>query len=468
VSLTPAYTSLISSNSYNEPFTATSSNENRIGVEYTAGSSTCVVKGITTGDANLVITGKLSGKSYNIPINVGAVYATSLQVTYPANGNVPAAPLTNSSSSVPGNVTLVTGVNEAVKLTAYAVPATTGTTPTVVWAQSGVNYTSVSSENNGANYSFTPTSAGTATVTASVPLSSGVNIIHTITVRVLAAPTITQSPLTVNTYDTVTLAAALTNTAGGPPTHYTWESGNSGILSRAALATETDSAVFSAVGAGTATVTFTAEWRSVQLLGKVTGLRSVTVSGSLYATSFELSPPGPIYLVYSPYFAGPTATIIAVPLPSSATYSSVTFASTAPSVAAIDPTGVVSAVGNGTAYITANMGLTAGSTSDLTSSNSVAVIVNDSVTIVGSPGTMPEGGSAPLQHSLIGALPAGVDVVWASSDSSVIEILLVSPTPGTVSVKAKEGTAGQMATIRASVMYLGNELFFAEIPIYIT
>ena len=424
VTLTPVYTSLISGTNYNETFTVTSSNVNRFTVDYTAGSAACVVTGVTTGDANLVVTGNLSGKVYNIPVNVGAVYATALQVTYP--NTIPATTLTNSTSSQTSNqtsnITVVVGVGEELHLTAYATPATANTTPAVVWTQSNVNVTNVSSDANGVNHRFTPTSAGLATVTATVPTSTGANIVHTIYVRVLAAPTFTQSPLTVNTGDSVTLTAGFDNLTGVTPT-FTWSSSNSGVLSRAALATETNSAIFNAVGAGTATVGFVAEWRpsqtstssTNQYVGRVTGQHNVTVTAAVppYADSLALSQTGTIYLV-----TGATSTITASSTPPVVQNSTVTWSSDDPFESVVTfVDGVLTAVGPGSTTITATM---ASATDPTGIKASVQVVVVDKIEINGSnnyslvdPGFM--------NHNL-NPVPEGLTVSWESSNPEVATI----------------------------------------------
>jgi len=439
VTLAFTYTSLVSSNNYLEPFTVTSSNDNRITVAHTAGSNTCEVTGASMGDANLVITGTLSGKIYNIPVNVGAVYASSLQVTYPQNGEVPAVTLTNSATAADGNCTLIVGQGEVLNLTANATPATAGTTPTVVWTQAGVNYDSVSSLNNGASYSFRPTSSGTATVTASVPSSTGANITHTITVRVLATPTFTQSPTTVNKGEQVTLTAGLVSPTGASPTDCTWSS-NSNVLSISSSNKETLSAVFNADNTGTATVTFTAVWSTVQYRGKVTGQQNVTVSGSAYATGLTLSP-NTIYLVSEG--SSSTASIAATITPSEVLNNAITWKSDNEGVAVVSG-GTVTAVGPGTATITATMAKSATEPEGITASVEVVVIEPIKI-IVGGIGVDGIWRVTSVYVGVMGldSLPPGaLTIQWTSTYESVATVdpdtgLFTAHNPGETTITVK-------------------------------
>ncbi|MCL2045823.1 MAG: S-layer homology domain-containing protein [Oscillospiraceae bacterium] len=251
VTLNLTYTSLVSGNAYNEPYTVTSSNTNRMTVADGSGANSYILTGVSVGAVNLVVTGTLSGKSYTLPVNVAAGgIATSLQITYPAAPapiTIAATPLiaTNQiSASRTSTYTLIVGENESLTLSATATAATNSTAPVVTWRID--NSETVVTGNS---YTMSGRSAGNYVIKATVPTSSG-SIEHTINVRVVAV-NLSQRTIELNLGSqapptTITPVAANAPPVG--PSSYIWSPTSGTVAWVDAASSTTQNAVITAAG----------------------------------------------------------------------------------------------------------------------------------------------------------------------------------------------------------------------------
>ena len=419
VPLAITYTSLLSSNDYIESYTVTSSNTARFTVAYLSGA-TYTITGVTTGDANLIITGNLSGKVFEIPVNVGAVYATALSVTYPATSTTLIA--STGISTLGGLYTIVAVAGEQVSLSATATPAATGTAPAVSWSCVGV--TPATYPGNTYNFTVpTATIAGTTLqVQASVPASSGANITHTIYVIVVPAATVSVLPLSASIGTGTVKGTSSVGTPTGVTLQHTWSSSDPTVLAVVTPAAAiTD---FNGLKAGVSTVTYTAAWSgtisgSGSYLGRLTKTFNITVTGAAYATTLTLSKPNLIGLLVS----GAQKTITATYTPTGVTNNTISWSSNdTSSVDVSSATGntinLIPGGGAGLATITASMA-TANPLVFL--EKTVPVVVVNSIIINEGHHNITKGTSEPLTLNY-DPTTLGLTVSWASSNEDVAYI----------------------------------------------
>ena len=224
----------------------------------------------------------------------------------------------------------------------------------VKWVSSNTNVATVD-----ANGTVVGVSAGNATITAS---TNGGAYKATTTVTVTAptkvtSVTVDKTSMSLTSGNTGQLTATV-SPSNATDKSVTWSSSSTSV------ATVSNSGLVTAVGAGTATITATT------IDGGYTAICAVTVSGgdsptthvtgvSLNKTSMSLT-------------SGNTGQLTATVSPSNATDKSVTWSSSSTSVATVSNSGLVTAVGAGTATITATTtdgGYTAECTVDVTTSD---------------------------------------------------------------------------------------------------
>ena len=275
---------------YNETFTVTSANTGIMtvsNVTAATGGATVTVTGVANGTANMVITGNCSGKTYNIPVSVGTVSASSLTLTYMStqlSNSVNIAANTNATAS--GAKTLIMGTGGTL-----TIAATTTSGASVEWTRTGGTAATVARSTTTNDGVVTATStAGNITLTARVQTGTNTYITHTITVTVISAvaANITLTPQTINVGGSPTTASiTVTNPPATP--QYSWtSSGNQ--LRKTSGTPETTTATFVGENSGTSTITFTATWSgSSAYLGSITRTATVTVQGNLYATDITVS-----------------------------------------------------------------------------------------------------------------------------------------------------------------------------------
>ena len=294
-------TLILSPTNFNESITVTSSNTNVMTVSnFTSNTNGGVVRvtGVANGSANIVVTGNSSGKSFNVPVSVGAVYADRLTLTYSGTGTattISTSPsvAVNTNDNKTGTKTLVMGIGEKITIAAATTPGAT-----VEWTRASGNAATVARDTTTNDGVVTATNnPGSITLTARVRTGSGnYYITHTITVYVVRVEAITLAPSTalVSVGSDVTASVVVNNlpTSGtGFTPVYAW-SASGDFLTRTTPATETTTATFKGSKQGTPRITFTATWSgsgSNQYLGRITKTADVTVQGQPYVDSITLS-----------------------------------------------------------------------------------------------------------------------------------------------------------------------------------
>jgi uncharacterized protein YjdB len=295
----------------------------------------------------------------------------------------------------------------------------------------------------------TAVGAGSATVTGTI---EGVNGTATITVNPPPPPppapvarvTVTPASRTLEIGQTVGLAAAPLDAAGNPLTgrgSAVWTSGNP------AVATVNAAGVVTAVGAGTVTITGTIE--------NVAGTATVTVNAP--------PPPAPVARVDvsgSPALAiGATAQLTATPFDAAGTRldgrPAATWSTSSAAVATVSAAGLVTAVGAGSATITATIEGVNGAT---TITVNPPPVVTARVEVTPSSATIAIGGTrqlAAVAFDASGAARTGRSFTWTSSAPGVATVsaagLVTAVSGGTATITAADGTVTGTSAITVTV-----------------
>ena len=368
---------------------------------------------------------------------VTAVAAGVATITAASEGQSGSATITVTIVPVASVGVSPASVNMAIGLTAQltATPRDASGNPlsgrVVTWASSNAAVATV----NGSGL-VTAVAAGTATITA---MSEGQSGSATITVTIVPVASVGVSPASVNM--AIGLTAQLTATprdASGNPLAgrvVTWASNNAGV------ATVSGSGLVTAVAAGTATITATSEGQS--------GTAAVTV-GVVPVASVVMSPATASLTV------GQTVQLGATPRDANGnalTGRVVTWASSAPAVASVNGSGLVTAVAAGTATITATSEGQSGSATITVTIVPVASVAVSPATASLTVGQTVQLTATPKDAS--GTPLSGRVVTWVSSAPGVATVsgsgLVTAVTAGTATITAtsegRSGTAGITVTL---------------------
>ena len=227
-----------------------------------------------------------------------------------------------------------TAANQTVTLTAMVTPAN-ATNKNVTWTSSNTNVAIVS--NAGV---VTAVADGTATITATTADGTNLSATCEVTVAIPVPATGITLNKTTHTFNaanqTVTLTATVTP-ANATNKNVTWTSSNT------AVAKVSNTGVVTAVADGTATITATTADGT-----DLSATCEVTVALPVPATGITLNK-----TTHSFNAANQTVTLTATVTPANATNKSVTWTSSDTNVVTVSSTGVVTAVADGTATITA-------------------------------------------------------------------------------------------------------------------
>ncbi|MCL2151442.1 MAG: Ig-like domain-containing protein [Oscillospiraceae bacterium] len=278
---------------FNETFTITSSNTNRMKVSNisTSGAvTTLVVTGASTGDADIIVSCNSSGKEYRIPVSVGtSAYARNLTLTCSPTGT--AKTLTTSGNNITGKdektsaYTLIIGTGDTLTIS-----ASTTSGAAVEWSRvgSGTAASVARGTNNNNGIITASNTPGSVTIRARAQTGSNTYITHDIPVLIVSVPkAVDVSPDPVNVTVNVNASISISGLPSGAAPTYTWSS--SSHLSRTPLAAEVINATFTAVSAGRATITCVAKWDSSSYLGMVTRTASLDVQGKQFADGINVS-----------------------------------------------------------------------------------------------------------------------------------------------------------------------------------
>ena len=295
------------------------------------------------------------------------------------------------------------------KLIATVLP-TDATDKTVIWNSSNPSVATVS------DGLVTALQEGTAIITASAGKKSAQ---CTVTVQkgvvAVTEVTLSQTNLTLDEGESATLTATVLPADATDKT-VTWSSSNPSVVS-------VSGGVVTAVREGTATITASAGGKTAQCTVTVNKKIIEVTEVTLSQTNLTLD-------------EGESATLTATVLPADATDKTVTWSSSNPSVASVSD-GVVTAVREGTATITASAG---GKTAQCTVMVNKKIIEVTEVTLSQTNLTLDEGESATLTATVLPADATDKTVTWSSSNPSVASV------SGGVVTAVREGTA----TITAS------------------
>ncbi|HEX6252128.1 MAG TPA: Ig-like domain-containing protein [Gemmatimonadaceae bacterium] len=365
-------------------------------------SSSGVVTGLATGATQ--VAASAGGKSAIAAITVQRVPVASVVVR----------PLTAEAA---------TGSRVQFSATVYDASQIALTDRSVTWSSSNEAVATVD-----LNGLATAVSPGVATITATSEVRSDAATL-TVTLVPVAAVEVTPSPLVVSVGQSAQLTATARDEGGAALTGRTatWSSSNTNVV------TVTNQGVVNAVAAGTAIVTATIEGRS--------GSTSVTVTPVPVSTVTVT--PSPVTILVQGTVALTATTRDAGG--NTLTGRAVTWTTSAPTVATVSSSGVVTGVAPGTAIITATsegkLG-TATVTVTATLAPVAAVTVEPSTTTIASGSTRTLTATVTDQNG--GVLTNRV-VTWSSSNPAVATV----SSTGVVTAVATGAVAGT-ATITAS------------------
>jgi uncharacterized protein YjdB len=272
-----------------------------------------------------------------VALSLGALAlgACGDDVTVPV---APAAPITLSITPPSANMNIGEAVNFAVQISGGATAPTLAscTTSSATVATAAVS---------GSSCRVTAIAAGNATITATA--STGQSAAASVSVAAPAAAIsglqVSPSAASVQVNQTVTIVPNVNKGASAVTVAYTY------ATSTASVATVTAAGVVTAVAPGVATITVTAT-------GTGTGFATTSLTSAAAITVTAL-PSGMTSLNVTPstlaLSAGATAQVVArAQQPTGAAVASIIYGTTSPAVATVGTTGIVTAVGPGTAVIT--------------------------------------------------------------------------------------------------------------------
>lgn len=281
-------------------------------------------------------------------------------------------------------------MGETVSLTATVSPSN-ATDKSVSWSSSRPTVATVSA--GGVVKAISP---GSCTITAK---AGNCTAACQITVKGIPVESVSLSQTSWST----TVGSTLTLEATVSPDNATdktvsWKSNNTSV------ATVSDKGLVTAVGEGSCTITASAGGKSASCSVSVAPATIAVTSVTLSSSSLSLK-------------VGETQTLTATVLPENATEKTVSWTSSAPSVATVSSSGLVTAVATGNCTITA----TAGEKS-ATCSVTVSVIAVESVTIDASSLALAIDGSWTLTATVLPENATNRTVTWSSTDESVATV----------------------------------------------
>lgn len=366
---------------------------------------------------------------------VGSVRATADNVTAVAVVVVTRVPAASVRVTPPA-ATLVVGASQQIAATAYDAAGNALAGRDVSWTSRDPAVAAVSSTGQ-----VTAIAPGTATVDATI---EGRSASAVITVRPAPVAKVTVSPASssVGVGGTIGLTATTTDANGNPLAGraVAWTS------SAPTVARVDANGVVTGVTAGTATITAASEG--------VAGTAAVRVAAAAPATvaSVEVAP-STLTLVQ-----GATRTVTATPRASDGSVlagRTVTWLSSAPSIATVSSAGVVTAVAPGTATISATADGITGTAAVTVQRAPVA-----SVAVSPATNTLPAGTNLQLAATPRDASDntlTGRVVTWASSNTGVLTVTsdgrVIGVAPGSATVTAtSEGVSGSAAVTVTAVV----------------
>jgi len=360
------------------------------------------------------------------------------------SGKTGIASVTVTAASVPvasvivAPSTAVIHSGDTIGLTATVAP-TNATDQALVW--SSLDETIATVDQTGV-----VTGVGDGTVRIAATAQDGSGMVGSAVIVVTPVPVVPVDSVTVAPdAAALTVGSTTTLTATVEPTDatnlaVTWSS------SDATVASVDQAGVVTAVGPGNATVTATAQDGS----GK-SGTSTVSVTAPVVpVTSVTVAPSAASLAV------GATTALTATVAPTDATNQAVTWSSSDETVATVDQTGVVTAVGPGNATVTATAQDGSGKTGAATVTVTAATVLVTSVTVAPSAVSLAVGGTTALAATVAPTTATKSELAWSSSDATVATVdqtgvvTAIGPGSATVTATAQDGS-GKTGTATITV-----------------
>ena len=319
---------------------------------------------------------------------------------------------------------------ETVQLIATVLPSD-ASDKSVTWASSKQSVATVS-----ASGVVTAVSEGESTITASASGKSATCQVVVAKKRVeVTSVTLDKSALTLEQGQSATLIATVSPSNATDPT-VAWTS------SIPSVATVSDAGVVTAVSSGEAVITASAGGKSATCTVKVNPKKIEVTAVSLDRTSLNME-------------IGQTTMLVATVSPADATDKTVTWSSSNASVASVDEKGVVTALQEGSAVITASAG---GQSASCLVTVAKKVVPVSSVTLDRTSVTLEIGASTTLVATVSPSDATDKTVSWTNSDNSVIfldgngKITALKEGTATVTAIAGDKSASCSVTVARSVV----------------
>lgn len=304
------------------------------------------------------------------------------------------------------------------------VAPTNATDKTVTWTSSNAAVATVSSTGL-----VTAIKEGTTTVKATVGNQSAT---CTVTVKkgivAVSSITLSQTTLSLEEGQTSTLTATISPSDATDKT-VTW------ISSNVAVATVSNTGVVTAIAGGTTEIIASVGGKSAKCIVTVKSAIIEVASITLSETSLSLE-------------EGQTTTLTATVLPTNATDKTITWASSNATVAVVSANGIVTAVKEGTATITASAG---SKSTTCTVTVKKAIIDVTSITLSAASLSLEEGKTATLTATVSPSNATDKTVTWSSSDAAVATVsatgVVTAVKEGTATITAKAGNQTATCTV---------------------
>jgi uncharacterized protein YjdB len=383
------------------------------GVAVSPGSIALNGVGATNGVAASIApanaTGTISWRSANTTIATVTGTGTAATVTAVSGGTTQ---IIASMGNIEGRTTVtVTPIVRTITVpsaTASVRVATSTTIVPTVTADAGANQSlqwessapSVATVNN--NGMVTGVSVGSATITVSSIAFPSVTATVTLTVTAPSVQTVTVTPATATVVfpGTRQLSAAV-SADNGANTTVDWTSSATGI------ATVSATGMVTAVAPGTATITARSQ-ANTSVFG------SATITVTMPDVSVAITPNNPRVLV------GATQQLTANVTAANGVATTVIWGTTAPAIATVSNTGMVSAMSPGTATITATS--TANPTVSASTSVTVATPTVTAIALQPTSSTVFVGGTRALTATVTADAGANTTLDWTSSDPAIATV----------------------------------------------
>lgn len=353
-----------------------------------------------------------SPRSATVMITCGSV---SVSFTVTQNGAI--QPVIPVSSVTLDKTTLELTAGSTATLTATVSPGN-ATDKTVTWTS---NNASVATVNDGV---VTAVSAGAASITATAGgKTASCTVIVKDAVIEVTSVTLDRTSLSLEEGQTATLVATVSPEDATDKT-VTWSSSDPSVAIVA-------DGIVAAVAEGTVTITATAGDKTATCSVTVTKKDIAVTSVTLNKNSIELA-------------KGESETLVATVLPENATDKTVTWTTSDATVATVDQTGKVTAVGGGSATITAKAG-------DKQAACTVTVNVPvESITLDQTSMTLEEGKTAALTATVNPEDATDKTVTWNSSNTAVATVnngVVTAVAEGSATITASAGDKSATCTV---------------------